>query len=129
MEALVRLGRLDEAREVLAALGPLSLDEPVVAALRAELGFAAAPQADAAALERRIDADPSDLEARLELARHHARARSYEPALEQLIEIVRRDRKFGDDAGRKTMLDIFSLLGPEDPLVSRYRRLLSAALY
>jgi putative thioredoxin len=129
LEALVRLGRHDEARSALDALSPLSLDEPAVAALRAELDFAAQPKADAQALEQRIASDPGDLDARLQLARHLARARAYEPALEQLLEIVRRDRKFGDDAGRKTMLEIFSLLAPDDPLLSRYRRLLSSALY
>jgi putative thioredoxin len=129
LEALVRLGRHDEARSALEMLSPLSLEEPPVLALRAELGFAAAPEADARALEQRIASNPDDLDARLHLARHHAQARAYEPALEQLIEIVRRDRKFGDDAGRKTMLEIFSLLGPADPLVGRYRRLLSSALY
>jgi putative thioredoxin len=129
LEALVRLGRLDEARKALEALGLLSLEDSNVAALKAELDFAAEPKADALTLEGRIETDPNDLEARLAFARHHAHARAYEPALEQLIEIVRRDRKFGDDAGRKTMVELFNLLGPDHPLVGRYRRLLSAALY
>jgi putative thioredoxin len=129
LEALVRLGRADEARAVLETLGPLSLEETKVAALKAELEFASGPNEDASVLERRVEADPADLEARMQLARHRAHAREYEPALEQLIEIVRRDRKFGGDAGRKTMLEIFSLLGTGHPLVDRYRRLLSAALY
>ena len=129
LEALVRLGRHDDARISLETLGPPSLDEPALAALRAELGFAAEPKANAQSLEQRIATHPEDLDARLQLARHHAQARAYEAALEQLLEIVRRDRKFNDDAGRKTMLEIFSLIGPNDPLVSRYRRLLSSALY
>ena len=129
LEALVRLGRHDEARSVLNELSPLALEKPRAAALKAELGFAADSTVDAAALERRIAANPADLEARLELARHYAHARHYEPALEQLLEIVRRDRKFGDDAGRRTMIEIFNLLGADHPLVARYRRELSAALY
>jgi putative thioredoxin len=129
LEALVRLGRHDEARTTLEALGPLALEDSNVAALKAELDFGSDPQADVPTLEQRIGTDPNDLEARLQLARHHAHARAYEPALEQLVEIVRRDRKFGDDAGRKTMVELFNLLGPDHPLVGRYRRLLSAALY
>lgn len=129
LEALVKLARLDEARAVLDELGPLALEDARVAALRAQLEFAAAPTEDLASMERRIAADAGDLDARLKLARHHAHAGAYEPALQQLIEIVRRDRKFGDDAGRKTMVEIFNLLGPADPLVARYRRELSAALY
>ncbi len=129
LAALVQLGRYEEARAMLAALGPLALDDPRVGALRAELEFATGPEEDRSSLEQRIAADPGDLEARLALARHHAHARNYEPALQQLIEIVRRDRKFDDDAGRRMMVEIFNLLGPGDPLVDRYRRELSAALY
>jgi putative thioredoxin len=129
LETLVKLGRLDEARDALATLGPLALGEPRVGALKAELAFATGPKGDASSLEQRIAADPDDLDARLELARHHAHARAFEPALQQLIEIVRRDRKFGDDAGRKTMVEIFNLLGAGDALVARYRRELASALY
>jgi putative thioredoxin len=114
---------------VLDALGPLALEDARVAALRAQLEFADVPTEDLMSMERRIAADAGDLDARLKLARHHAHAGAYEPALQQLIEIVRRDRKFGDDAGRKTMIEIFNLLGPGNPLVARYRRELSAALY
>ena len=47
--------------------------------------------------------------------------------MDQLLEIVRRDRGFEDDIGRKTLLSVFNLLGG-DELVSRYRRLLASAL-
>jgi putative thioredoxin len=49
--------------------------------------------------------------------------------MDQLLEIVQRDRTFQDDIGRKTLLDVFSLLGGQGELVSRYRRLLSSALH
>jgi putative thioredoxin len=48
--------------------------------------------------------------------------------MEQLLEIIRRDRSFRNDAARKTMLQVFNLLGNEGELVSRYRRLMAAAL-
>lgn len=48
--------------------------------------------------------------------------------MNQLLEIVRRDRGFQDDIGRKTLLDVFNLLGGQGELVSKYRRLLSSAL-
>jgi putative thioredoxin len=54
-------------------------------------------------------------------------ASNYEPAMEQLLEIVRRDRGFEDDIGRRTLLDVFNLLGGGE-LVSKYRRLLASAL-
>ena len=82
-----------------------------------------APQLDA-----RIAANPADLEARLELAQHCIAHKAWEPALEQLLEIVRRDRQFGDDIGRKTMLQVFELAAAQPPLVSAWRRKLSTAL-
>ncbi|MFH0343881.1 MAG: tetratricopeptide repeat protein, partial [Chromatiales bacterium] len=53
----------------------------------------------------------------------------FEPALEQLMEIIRRDRKYRDDGARKAIVDVFTLLGAQDPLVRRYRALMSSALY
>jgi putative thioredoxin len=48
--------------------------------------------------------------------------------MDQLLEIVQRDRKFRDDIGRKTMLDVFNLLGGSGELVSTYRRKLASLL-
>ena len=48
-------------------------------------------------------------------------------ALEQLLEIVRRDRGYGEDLGHKSMIALFNILG-EHPLVARYRMLLAEAL-
>ena len=128
LEALVHLERTDEAKAMLAALHPLT-EDPRIAPLKARIGFAAGDAVDSNVLRARIEQNPADLEARLEIARHHVRAQEFEPALEQLLEIVRRDRKFGDDAGRRTMLEIFSLLGADHDLTSRYRRMLASALY
>ena len=80
-------------------------------------------------LARPIDADPDDLPARLDLAEVRIANREYEPALEQLLEIVKRDRAFGDDVGRRKMLAVFEMAAAEPDLVSDYRRRLSAALY
>jgi putative thioredoxin len=80
-------------------------------------------------LQARIAADATDLDARLQLARLLVQRQVYDDALEQLLQIVRTDRKFGDDVGRKTMLEVFNLLGAQHEAVSKYRRLLSSALY
>ena len=128
-EALLLLDRIDEARAAATDLHPLSLDDPRVVALKARLEFAGAVNANPAELTKRIESNPADLDARLQLARCYVSSQAYEPALEQLIEIVRTDRKFGDDIGRKTMVEVFNLLGGQGELVGKYRRLLSAALY
>ena len=129
LEALLRLERIDEAKALLDALHPLTLQDPRLAPLKARIEFADGGTVDADALRARIEHNPADLDARLELARHCARVHEFEPALQQLIEIVRRDRKFGNDAGRRTMLEIFNLLGSDHELVSTYRRMLASALY
>lgn len=128
LEALIALERLDDARIALEALHQNSLLEPHVAALKAKLEFFGAGSSDTAALLQRIERDSKDLDARLELARHHVRTQAFEPALEQLLEIIRRDRKFGNDVGRRTMLEVFNLLGADDERVSKYRRMLASAL-
>jgi putative thioredoxin len=129
LETLVALGRIDAARELINSLNPRTLDEPRVATLRAKLEFAGGASEDHTTLVNRIAQNPDDLHARLALARNFVTTQQYEQALEQLIEIIRKDRKFGDDAGRRTMLDVFNLLGNQGELVSKYRRMLSSALY
>ena len=69
------------------------------------------------------------MQARFDLANALIARRAYEPALEHLLEIVKRDRSFQDDAGRKTMLSVFDLAAHRPELVSQWRRKLSAALY
>jgi putative thioredoxin len=55
-------------------------------------------------------------------------ADEYTGAMEQLLEIVRRDRTSRDDAGRKGLIAIFNMLGHEDQAASSYRALLTEAL-
>jgi putative thioredoxin len=124
------LGRFDEAKSFIAKLSPLAQMDEAVAALRSRIDFAAAAAAspDAEALRQRIAANPHDLDARLQLANLCAAKEDYAAALDQLLEIVRRDRTFGDDIARKTMLQIFNLLR-DGELVSEYRRRLASAMY
>ena len=81
------------------------------------------------ALEAAVASDPGNLEARFDLANALIARRAYEPALEHLLEIVKRDRSFRDDVGRKTMLSVFDLAAHQPELVSEWRRRLSATLH
>ena len=127
----VDLGELDAAQKLLDSLSGLAQMDERVTALRAHLDLAqgAAHAGDMAALEARVTRDPADLEARLQLASLYVQAKRHREALDQLLEIVKRDRGFKDDVGRRTMLEVFSVLGPDDKLVEEYRRRLASALY
>ena len=82
-----------------------------------------------AELRARVEANPADLEARLHLARTLAASQDYEAALGHLLEVVKRDRSYGDEAGRKSMLDIFNVLGARHPTTEKYRGELARVLY
>jgi putative thioredoxin len=77
----------------------------------------------------RLAESPDDLQARLDLAELGIARREFRAALEQLLEIVRRDRAFGDDVGRRKMLAVFEMAATEPDLVDDYRSRLSGVLY
>lgn len=129
-EAHLALAQREAAQADLAALGPVTGQDPRLAPAiaRIRLSLAAPSGEDAGALADRVARNADDLDARLKLANLHIAQGRHEAAFEQLLEIIRRDRKFGDDAGRRTMLNVFDVLGGGNELVSKYRRQLASAL-
>lgn len=124
-EIMLDLNETDEASRLLGGV-PDDAD-PRVPQLKARLQFLGAAGEDEAALTARVAANENDLDARLKLANLLVAAGQHEAGMDQLLEIVRRDRSFGDDVGRKTLLSVFNLLGGGE-LVNRYRRMLASAL-
>jgi putative thioredoxin len=123
-ELLLDAGRADDAEAALASVDPRGPQADQAEAARRRLTFAR----DAAAFGGRDAAtaalarDPGDLEARFALASAHAAALEWEAALGELLEIVKRSRKFRDDGARRAMVAIFEHLGAQEPVVSEYRR-------
>ncbi len=105
-------------------------EKPEVIALRNRLFFAeqVAGAPAVAELEARLESDPDDNEARFQLALRKVVDEDYEPAMELLLELMRADRSFGDDAGRTGLVRIFDLLG-DDPRVHQYRRRMASLLH
>ena len=99
--------------------------------LRALLDFStiAGAAGDRAGLEQRLQATPDDLESRYRLGAMQVLSGDYEAAMQAFMEIIRQDRSFREDAGRKALLSVFDLLGNDHELVSSYRRQLFNAMH
>ena len=127
---LVATGEYQQAEDLLNSLPANEQLNDEIINIRAGLKFLAivreAPEP--AALQRIMDQDKNNLQALYQLSAHQVIAGDYATAMEQLIEIVRRDRKFGDDAARKALLDVFAILGNTGDLVKRYRGKLAGLL-
>lgn len=119
------------AQAQLAHLSAQSLQDPEVQALVERVRRQVTEGAEPPPVEllNAVAEKPDDLQARLDLARHYIGQKTWAPALEQLLEIVRRDRAFGDDVGRKTMIEVFGLASAQPELVSEWRRRLSSVLF
>jgi putative thioredoxin len=121
---LMFTGAADRAQSILQSL-PVDVSmNPEVKRLQAQIGFAQVASTaafDESEHERIVSTDPKDLQARYRLSAKKVLRGDYEGALEQLFEILRQDRSFEDDAGRRGMLSVFEILGGSGELVSRYR--------
>lgn len=130
-ELLFSKGEADEAQRLLDTLKDYDvLKDARVLQLMAQVrlvGMQAQGESEAE-LVTAIAKDENDLEARLKLANVLVASQRVAEGMDQLLEIVRRDRKFKDDIGRKTLLDVFNLLGGQGELVAEYRRKLASAL-
>lgn len=127
---LAERGALDEAQAVLDAVkGDEHRQE--LAGARAQLTFLrqVASLPEAAELKSRLAQDAGDDEAAFQLAIHQLARQQYETALDGLLRLFMRNRGYGDDLPRKTLVQVFDLLGKEHPLVISYRRKLYQALY
>ncbi len=112
------------------------LDEPtrnngdVQAAISAlELAEAGSAGGDVEEFRTRLAANENDHQARFDLALGLYGAGKTAEALEELLEIVRRDRAWNDEAARTQMLKIFEALGASDPVTMAARRSLSTILF
>ena len=125
------LDDLEGARRFLAMAPKGKENDPAVAAVRIaiELAEQAASLGDAADLKRRVEADPLDHQARFDLALALNGRGDRAEAADQLLEIVRRDRTWNEDAARKQLVQFFEAWGPTDPATLAARRRLSSILF
>jgi putative thioredoxin len=157
VKALLELGLVGEARAAFEPVAARAADKITpharFAALATWLAAAEAPAADVPALQAAIAANKRDFDARFALAQAHLAAQRFTEAMDELLEIIMRDKAWGDQAARKAYVAILELLtrpAPKaaaevktgaleiagkavmvqaDPLVDGYRRKLSMALF
>lgn len=130
-DALARNGELDEAERVLDALPPniATSNEAELARTRVHFLRHAATESEAAELRRNVSEESADLEAIHRLAAYELLRGDAGRALGLLLAIMRRDRRFRDDLGRRSLLHAFRLLGETDERVGEYRRRMTRLLY
>jgi putative thioredoxin len=127
----VGTGNVEQAKKTLEMVPEAKQNDTTVAAARAAIELAEqtkdlGPVAD---LEARVAADPKDYQARFDLALALNAKGNREGAIEQLIEIVKRDRKWNDDGARKQLVQLFDAWGPTDEATLEGRKRLSSVLF
>jgi putative thioredoxin len=129
-EALFKAGRLDEAEKKLEEVKFDPDFEARIDALKQGIAFARAGKdgPGEAELKAKLANDPADHEARAALAALYGAKRRYAEAMDELLEIVRRDKGWKDGEARRQVLALFTMAG-DDALVDEYRKKLARALY
>jgi len=129
--AYLKTGATEQAKQTLAMVPEAKRNDPAVAAARAALELAeqAKSVGPVAELEQKVAASPLDHQARFDLAVALNSKNRRQEAVDQLIEIVRRDRKWNDDGARKQLLQFFEAWGPTDEATVAGRKRLSSILF
>lgn len=129
--AHIAMGDLDTAEALLNNAAPAIAAAPEIEAARAQMALAR--QADEvgplAELQSAVAANPDDLQARFDYAKALYAAGQAEAAIEELLDLFRRDREWNDGAAKAQLFTIFDALKPTDPLVQKGRRRLSSMIF
>jgi putative thioredoxin len=127
----LQTGDVARAEQMIGLVPPDEQKSAAVERVKAALELARkAGQADnRSALQARIDANPADHQARYDLAIASAARGQKAEAVEHLLELVRRERKWNDEAARKQLVQLFEAWGPMDPVTVDARRQLSSLLF
>ena len=121
-----------KARQLLDRVPAEAASHAEIAAARAALELAEAgakAQGALGELRQRLERDPADHHARLDLASALFASGQREQAVDQLLDLVKRDRDWNEQAARKQLLTFFEAMGPTDPLTVAARRRLSSILF
>ena len=132
IRCLIKLGHAEGARQMLDSLPPeLQAQSDVAAAAKAlELAEKSAGASGAAAgLRAKLEANPNDHQARFDLSAALVAEGQNEQAVDELLELYRRDRNWNEEAAKKQLLTLFEAFGHADPLTVDARKRLSSLMF
>jgi putative thioredoxin len=129
----IATGDLARASQVLGLTPPAKQNAPVIASAKAALELArkaeSSAKADTKALVAEIEKNPANYQARFDLALALNAKGDREGTLDQLLEIIRRNRSWNEDAARKQLIELFEAWGPDHPMSAKGRQRLSSMLF
>ncbi len=131
IRALITLGRRDEAQAIYSELDEELLADPLLARAKTMLELTADALDDdgVAALVRQLATDPDNHQVQFDLSNAYIASGRHHEAAEQLLAMIAADRAWNDGAARTRLLELFEMIGLEDPWVATTRRRLSAILF
>jgi putative thioredoxin len=129
--AYLALGDVERARGVLELAPKGKENDPALVAARAqlELAEASADAGEVGELAARVQRHPDDHQARYDLALALIGKRDHAAAIEELLELFRRDRDWNDGAAKTQLIKLFDSLGPKNEAAQRGRRRLSSMIF
>jgi putative thioredoxin len=132
IRCLIKLGHADGARQMVDSLPPDLLAQSDVAAATKALELAeksAVNSGATAALRQKVEANPNDHQARFDLSAALVAEGANEEALDELLELYRRDRAWNEGAAKAQLLTLFEVFGHADPLTVAARKRLSSLMF
>jgi len=130
IEAAIALQQIEQANEHLMNIKPVYKLEDRVKGLMSKLELMEHSQNAPSEKDLRglLEKNPQDLEIRLTLSKTLLAGENYEDALDVLLDIVKIDRNYKDDIGRKKIIEVFNLIGHDHALTKQYRKTLATLL-
>jgi len=127
----IKSGDLQRAEQMLSLVPPAKQNDAAVTSAKAMLDLArkAEEAADTSELEQKVANDPSNLQARFDLALALQAKGDREAAMDQLLDILKRDRGWNDGAARQQLVEFFEAWGANDPLTVKGRQRMSTILF
>ena len=132
IRALMALGQEEQARQALGEIPAKIADHAEISGVRSALALAEegrAAQGQLTSLQARLETDPADHAARYDLATALNAMGEHEAAADALLDIMRRQRGWNEDAARLQLLKFFEAWGMDDPVTATARRKLSTLLF